>query len=615
MSEPQAKVDMSALKDTFLECPVCVEHFNQTDRRPRLLHSCFHAFCTQCLQQLLTKEGKGQITCPLCRQVHKVPGKADILPVDPVRAKLVDFVQIKNERKVPCTDCPEGSTAESKCQECSVYLCKDCTYVHRRHRLTNDHPIISLSDVLEQPLNTFGKGHFCTHHPKHQLEFYCATDEILCCISCTVLEHKGHDFQKLEKAAKKIQGELETSMRAVQANAQQLRQRRLCEEKRQHAIMQAQRKAKSDVSTYCTSLTSIINKRKAHLDQDIDQRSSTMLSLSKKKVAAIDQTLAVMDSTETYFTQARTKADVVEMLQMYPAIKRSLEASAVGQRQGRPTAPEVVTFSPTNGHIVETLVSEIGCVRESTDTQKGKNQLLQCLDEVFDAALKFKSKNELMKHFQEKTFTTEREWCTICLNQIVEAKKIQCGHCFCKSCIDQVLSVQDHCPVCKTCYKVITGNMPPGVMETHAIPDRLPGYEQHHTIQITYSFENGIQSKGHPRPGVRYNGGEFTAYLPNSPEGQKVLALLEVAWERKLTFTIEAGLWNPTLIIRSPTLIFRIPHKTKKQFSPNIYQRLWAYQAASRDSEENSNFYPDPDYLRRVQESLKSLGVTEADLQ
>ncbi|XP_071089423.1 E3 ubiquitin-protein ligase TRIM45-like isoform X2 [Haliotis cracherodii] len=614
MSEPQAKVDMSALKDTFLECPVCVEHFNQTDRRPRLLHSCLHAFCTQCLQQLLTKEGNGQITCPLCRQVHKVPGKADTLPVDPVRVKLVDFVQIKNERKVPCTDCPEGSTAESKCQECSVYLCKDCTYVHRRHRLTNDHPIISLSDVLQQPLNTFGKGHFCTHHPKHQLEFFCATDEILCCISCTVLEHKGHDFQKLEEAAKKRQGELETSMQAVQANAQQLRQRRLCEEKHQNAIMQAQRKAKSDVSTYFTRLTSIISKRKAHLDQDIDQRSSTILSLSKKEVVAIDQTLAVMDSTETYFTQARDKADVVEMLQMYPAIKRSLEASADEQRQGLPTAPEVVvTFSPTNGQIVETLVSEVGCVgesTESTDTQKGKNQLLRCLDEVFDAALKYKSKNELMKHLQEKTFTIERETCTICLNQIVEAKKIKCGHCFCKSCIDQVLSVQDHCPVCKTCCKVITGDMPPGVMETCVIPDRLPGYEKHDTIQITYSFEDGALSKGQALPGPMYEGGEFTAYLPNSPEGQKVLALLKVAWERKLTFKIKRPkLWGSALI-------FRIPHKTTNLQSLYIYQRRQGYQAASRDSEGNSDDgYPDPDYLRTVQESLKSLGVTEADLQ
>ncbi|XP_046548742.1 E3 ubiquitin-protein ligase TRIM33-like isoform X3 [Haliotis rubra] len=407
MAEAQEKVDMSALKDTFLECPVCVEHFNQTDRRPRLLITCLHAFCTQCLQQLLAQEGKGQITCPLCRQVHNVPGKADSLPLDLVRVKLTDFVQMKNEGNVPCTDCPDGNTAKSRCQECSVYLCKQCTYVHKRHQLTRDHQIISLSDALQQPLNMLGKRHCCTHHPKYQLEFFCATDDTLCCMSCTVVEHKGHEFQKLEDVAKNRLEELESLMQAVQTNAQQLRQRRMCEEQSQKAIVQAQRKTSSDVNTYFNNMTSILNQRKARLDQDVNQRSETKLALSKKEVEAIDNTLAVIDSTETYFTQARDKADVVEMLQMYPAIKNSLEASGQGQGQGRSNATEpAVTFSASNGKLVEKLLSEVGCVRECTDTQKERKQLLLCFDEVVDAALQYMSKNELIKHLKEKASTT-----------------------------------------------------------------------------------------------------------------------------------------------------------------------------------------------------------------
>ncbi|XP_046548740.1 E3 ubiquitin-protein ligase TRIM33-like isoform X1 [Haliotis rubra] len=409
MAEAQEKVDMSALKDTFLECPVCVEHFNQTDRRPRLLITCLHAFCTQCLQQLLAQEGKGQITCPLCRQVHNVPGKADSLPLDLVRVKLTDFVQMKNEGNVPCTDCPDGNTAKSRCQECSVYLCKQCTYVHKRHQLTRDHQIISLSDALQQPLNMLGKRHCCTHHPKYQLEFFCATDDTLCCMSCTVVEHKGHEFQKLEDVAKNRLEELESLMQAVQTNAQQLRQRRMCEEQSQKAIVQAQRKTSSDVNTYFNNMTSILNQRKARLDQDVNQRSETKLALSKKEVEAIDNTLAVIDSTETYFTQARDKADVVEMLQMYPAIKNSLEASGQGQGQGqgRSKATEpAVTFSASNGKLVEKLLSEVGCVRECTGTQIERKQLLLCFDEVVDAALQYMSKNELIKHLKEKASTT-----------------------------------------------------------------------------------------------------------------------------------------------------------------------------------------------------------------
>ncbi|XP_067685442.1 E3 ubiquitin-protein ligase TRIM33-like [Haliotis asinina] len=406
MAEAQ-KVDVSALKDTFLECPVCVEHFNQTDRRPHLLIACLHAFCTQCLQQLLAKEGKGQITCPLCRRVQKVPGKVKSLPVDPVRVKLVDFVQMKKDGKVPCTDCPDGSSAFSRCQECSLYLCKLCTCVHKRHQLTHDHEIISLNEALKQPLNRLGKRHCCTHHPKHQLEFFCVTDDTLCCISCTVIEHKGHGFRKLEDVVKERQVELESLMQAVYRNAQHLRQRRVCEENIQTAIVQAQEKAKSDVTTYFKNITSILTQRKARLDQDIDQRSETKLAMSKEEVEAIDHNLAVLDSTETYFTQARDKADVVEMLQMYPDIKKSMEAAVCNQGKGRyqgqtKAAEPALAFCISNEKFVEKLLSEVGYVRECTDTKEGKNQLLMWLDEVCDAALKYLSEDVLIQHIKKR---------------------------------------------------------------------------------------------------------------------------------------------------------------------------------------------------------------------
>ncbi|XP_071082627.1 uncharacterized protein [Haliotis cracherodii] len=654
MSEPQEKVVMSALKDTFLECPVCVEHFNQTDRCPRLLHSCLHAFCTLCLQQLLTKEGKGQITCPLCRRVHKVPGKADTLPVDAVRAKLVDFVQIRNEGKVPCTDCPEGSTAESRCPECSLYLCKDCTHVHKRHQLTNDHTIISLSDVLQQPLNTFGKRHCCTHHPKHQLEFFCATDETLCCMACTVMEHKGHEFQKLEEAAKNRQDELETLMQTVHTNAQRLRQKRLSEEGRQNTIVQAQGKAKSDVSIYFKSLTSIINLRKTLLDQDIDQRSNTMLSLSKKEVEAIDRTLAVIDSTVTYFTQAREKADVVEMLQVYPAIKRSLEASADEQRQGQPTATEILTFCPSNGKIVDKLVSEVGCVRESTETSKEGNQLLLCLNAVFDAALKYKSKYQLIKHLQalpgmgatefKDTLRSRRgppplvrrnpgnkamnagttgmgtnvevrrqrlhvgddnryqslprdrstspdDTCSICMDTITVPKKLLCGHTFCADCIRQAFKVKPACPVCGKLYGVVKGNQPKGGKMTHTIRhDTLPGYEDARGV-IAISYE--------------FPGGIQQADHPEP--GRRYSGIQRTAylpyndegWEvlRLLYKAFDAGvtftIGDSETTGRSGLIIRNdIRHKT------------------SMAGGSSQNGYPDSDYLKEVKEDLALKGIT-----
>ena len=42
----------------------------------------------------------------------------------------------------------------------------------------------------------------------------------------------------------------------------------------------------------------------------------------------------------------------------------------------------------------------------------------------------------------------------------------------------------------------------------------------------------------HQNPGKKYKGTDRKAYLPNSPEGRKVLRLLERAFKQGLTFTI-----------------------------------------------------------------------------
>lgn len=51
----------------------------------------------------------------------------------------------------------------------------------------------------------------------------------------------------------------------------------------------------------------------------------------------------------------------------------------------------------------------------------------------------------------------------------------------------------------------------------------LPGYEAYATIMISYYIPDGVQTKEHPRPGIRFTGASRVAYLPNNREGQQAL--------------------------------------------------------------------------------------------
>ncbi|KAL2092399.1 hypothetical protein ACEWY4_012197 [Coilia grayii] len=185
----------------------------------------------------------------------------------------------------------------------------------------------------------------------------------------------------------------------------------------------------------------------------------------------------------------------------------------------------------------------------------------------------------------------EEETCPICMDTFTEKKTLpQCKHSFCKDCLRRAFDLKPACPICGVLYGELKGTQPEGgsMRVTH---DRshLPGYERYGTIVIEYYIPSGTQGEEHPNPGQRYEGASRTAYLPDSREGQKVLALLQRAFDQRLTFTIGRS----STTGRSNVVTWNdIHHKTSRTGGPSCYG------------------YPDPEYLSRVQEELKVKGIS-----
>ncbi|KAK7123505.1 hypothetical protein R3I93_021816 [Phoxinus phoxinus] len=131
------------------------------------------------------------------------------------------------------------------------------------------------------------------------------------------------------------------------------------------------------------------------------------------------------------------------------------------------------------------------------------------------------------------------------------------------------------------------GNQPDGGQMNCNIERRsLPGYPNDDTLQITFHFEDGIQSNNHPHPGHGYRGIEFVAYLPENSTGTKIVRLLEQAFQHKLLFTVAANLSGEYCVTPAD-----IPLKTRESGGPG------------------SLGYPDPNYLKSVRKTLKLKGI------
>ncbi|KAL3101999.1 hypothetical protein niasHS_003408 [Heterodera schachtii] len=187
--------------------------------------------------------------------------------------------------------------------------------------------------------------------------------------------------------------------------------------------------------------------------------------------------------------------------------------------------------------------------------------------------------------------------CSICLSDMREecdddvvVQLSLCSHLFHKECIKSAFAVKRQCPLCMLWYGECVGYQPANATMT---VKQVPGYVAGHRDakgfhEITYHIPAGIQIDGHIRPGQPYSSTTRIAYLPNNREGTLVLKMLQLAFTRRLIFTIGDSV---TTGRKNVPVWNNIHHKTNKKGGPQNYG------------------YPDPSYLGRVREELMMVGV------
>jgi deltex-like protein len=207
--------------------------------------------------------------------------------------------------------------------------------------------------------------------------------------------------------------------------------------------------------------------------------------------------------------------------------------------------------------------------KQKYEKSKERDKCPICLCEFYDDIL-----NEFEKNPSNVDYLINIPFDVILLEKCFD-------HFFHIECLNDLIGEKNNfkCPICSKIYGILEGDMPKGTFSVSKTSQRCSGYNCD-TLVITYNFPNG--------PG--YTGTNRTAYLPNNQEGREVLALLKLAFDRKLTFTVGTSVTTG----RKNTVVWNgIHHKT------NLYGGA-------------TNFgYPDKSYFNRVKEELAAKGVTK----
>jgi hypothetical protein len=181
-----------------LMCSLCRKGYESPPlkRSPRYL-SCLHTFCSSCLTDRIHRSmSAGGLLCPHadCHVLSRCP--------EGVLSFKIAYVLVQQLPPI-CRNC-ESRNAVCHCEHCphdSSLLCMACLKSHNKMKAYKTHTVRGLNSSETTTAVAVRDMSRCSHHPEKDLDTYCHTCQLLCCLSCAVFTHSGHQLQPLKEAA------------------------------------------------------------------------------------------------------------------------------------------------------------------------------------------------------------------------------------------------------------------------------------------------------------------------------------------------------------------------------------------------------------------------------
>ena len=139
-------------------------------------------------------------------------------------ANLVEILRFHNSKATTtapgvdvckCENEIDDNPATSKCLDCEFYLCKDCTALHTRQRVTKNHKLVSIAEIKTGKVKELSQKRYCLEHEGEELKLYCRTCQKVICRDCTIVTHKRHEYTFI----KDVTEELSTKLKHLSAAA------------------------------------------------------------------------------------------------------------------------------------------------------------------------------------------------------------------------------------------------------------------------------------------------------------------------------------------------------------------------------------------------------------
>ncbi|KAJ8376917.1 hypothetical protein SKAU_G00074970 [Synaphobranchus kaupii] len=506
----------SLLDQDQFSCPICLDLLKDPVTIP-----CGHSYCMGCIKGCWDQDDHtGVYRCPQCRQAftpRPVLGKNTLL------AEVVEKLKKTGLQAAPPAHCYAGPgdvacdfctgrkcKAVMSCLVCLASYCETHLQPHYESPPLKKHKLVKATGNLQEKI--------CSHHDK-LLEIYCRTDQQCICYMCTIEDHRGHDTVS-------VATELSVKQKQLGATQSKFQQRIQEREKELQDLRQAVQSLKRSAQTAVedserifTELIRSIERRRSEMKELIRDQEKAAVSRAEGLLERLEQEIAELRRRDAELEQLSHTEDHIHFLQ-------SSKSLCVPPGPGDLPSITVSHLSNISFETVRKYVSELK--ERLEDVCKGEMSKISKAGRAVGISGCF---TETGEPSEARATAADVETCPLCMEPLQMKQRLICTHTVCEACLKgSVERLGLQCPVCQKALRVV-GDQPEGEMTL--------GYGWN-ALAISYNIPCGIQMEAHPNPGKPFTGIQTKAWIPDSPEGQEVLKLLQRAFEQKLVFTVVA---------------------------------------------------------------------------
>ena len=325
--------ELSATKDYLTECFLCKKDYSD----PQLL-PCMHTFCLRCLENYLGDNPiAGEIIhCPFCQKEVRIPTegliglKKNFFLERLVKVKTITSSDV-NDRD--CDECFEDSEltenavqlAVQYCVQCSQFLCKACSRIHKRNKLGKDHSLVELGTKLMhvyELLKTNSGTVSCDKHSEEQIQMFCTDCQQFACATCLDENHQQHTIRSIKGIADDYQNQLRQVVDDVTSCVTNTEKKIQTMVDKMNEFKKNTDDCQKDIVAAVEDLKRLVDAQGKALIDELLNTKRTQLSLWQKDVEELQTHRNLLDHFKIYCSEMETKSTKHDLCDVFSNLSR-----------------------------------------------------------------------------------------------------------------------------------------------------------------------------------------------------------------------------------------------------------------------------------------------------